>query len=204
MKAIVCVLGAIPTLAMTGCEMDLEETDEAGLTEIRSAEYLDAEFDAIETSAMPEQNTPDISFLSLGSKCNEAFAFINEGAPTAGHVPVVAYAYQQYHVYGPKIVQGKLTHYPITNGERAQGFNIDEQGFSGASVIRLDLVKNYLGRIQLPSSIRMKMTNSSSYLVNKSFSTKTCQEFANHATIFADSSDGSQLTMTYQWLPPAT
>ena len=199
MKAMAFLLGAIPTLAMTGCEMDLEEMDEAELAELEAYEGVEAmDLGAVEGSA-PEMGA---TAMLPGVLCNEVFDVVSQGPSSGGLLPVVAYSYQQSSFTAPKVVQGLVGHRPITNGIRAQGVNVQEQGFSGADEVQIDLVKNFFGRWQRPSSIRVRLANNVSFLVNKSFTTRGCQQFANHATVFADSTDGSQLTMTYQWLFP--
>jgi hypothetical protein len=157
---------------------------------------------AIPTLAV-EGNTSEMGTTAMvtGVKCNEVFDFINQGPP-GGFLPVVAYSYQQSSFSAPKFAQGLVGHQPITNGIRAQGVNVQEHGFSGADEVQIKLVKSFFGRWQLPSSIRVRLANDFSFLANKTFTTRACQQFANHATVFADSSEGAQLTMTYQWLFP--
>lgn len=204
MKALVFFLGAIPTLAMTGCEMDMEEMDEAELAELDSYEATGGlDMDVIDLDSLPADAEPDMQVAAMlpGVKCNEVFSFINDGPPP-GHLATMSYSYQQPSAGAGELVQGKMGHWPITAGVRGQGTNVQNQGFSGAAEVRIDLVKNYFGRTQLSSSVQMKLVSNVSYLVNKNFTTKGCNDYGNHATVYADSSDGSQLMLTYQWLFP--
>lgn len=208
MKAMVFFLGAIPAVALAGCEMDLEEMNDAELAEfVTFDEAYVGEFDDSDPLVAEEGETPEmgVAAFGLGVDCDEVFDFVDAGEPSWAF-PIAKFSYQEapkYSALEPDLAQGVLGHTPISNGIRAQGGNIQAMGsLGGGEVMRIDVVK-VNPRFQLPyTSIRLKLASNTSYLVNKAFTPRVCQQFASHATVFADSSDGSQLTMTYGWLYP--
>lgn len=208
MKSMVFFLGAIPAFALAGCEMDLEEMNDAEIAEhVTFDEAYVGEFDDSAPWVVEEAQTPEVGVAAfgLGVNCDEVFDFVDEGGPGWAY-PITNFSYQEApenFAMEPDLAQGVLGYTPISNGIRAQGGNIQAMGsLVGGRVMRIDTVK-VKSRFQLPhTSIRVKLASDTSYIVNKAFAPRVCQKFDSHATVFADNSDGSQLTMTYGWLYP--